>query len=82
VRSAHDWLAEADFDSLNEEQFQAFVAVVGYDKACECRAAMKRISENMLDALGGLRMSEESMGRLLAAVSSVAIDNTFPRERS
>lgn len=66
---------------MSEDLFQSFVATVGYDKATECRAMMKRLAENMLDALGDVKVSEESMRKLLRAVSSIAVDNTFPHER-
>jgi hypothetical protein len=81
LRTAREWLLAADFESVNEPLFESFVAKVGFDKADECRAMMKRIAENLLDALDERRLTEDSMLRLLRAVSSIAIDNTFPHER-
>lgn len=79
--TARGWLAIADFDSLDEALYQSLVAHVGYDKAEEVRAAMKRIAENLLDALGDLKMSETTMLRLLRAVTAIAVDNHLPGER-
>lgn len=79
--TAREWLATADFDTVSADLFQSFIATVGYDKAEECKAMMKRVTENLLDSLGSLMMTEASMLKLLRAVSSIAVDNTFPRER-
>jgi hypothetical protein len=79
VRTAREWLVEMDFEAA--DQFDSLVARVGYDKAVECRAMMRRVTENLLDALGSTRLSDESLHRLLRTVSSIAIDNTFPYER-
>jgi hypothetical protein len=76
VRTAREWLVEMDFEAA--DQFDSLVAKVGYDKAVECRAMMRRV---LLDALGSTRLSDESLHRLLRTVSSIAIDNTFPYER-
>lgn len=79
MKTAREWLAVADFDERNS--FESLVAKVGYDKAVECAAMMQRLTENLLDTLGNTRLSEQSIERLLRAVSSIAIDNTFPYER-
>jgi hypothetical protein len=82
VWTARTWLMLADFETLNDTELHAvFVERVGYDKADEVKAAMKRIAENLLDALGDLKLSEKSMLRLLRAVSSIAVDNYFPEAR-
>lgn len=79
--TARTWLAAADFDRMDQDLWESLVATVGYDKACEVRAAIKRIAENMLDSLGSLKLSENSMMRLMQTVSSVALDNYAPLDR-
>lgn len=80
-RTAREWLAEADFDALNTDLFSGLVEKVGYDKAVEVRAALKRVSENTLDALGVMRMSAESVMKLQRAVASIVVDTYLPVER-
>jgi hypothetical protein len=79
--TARGWLDAADFDNLNEELHARFVERVGYDKADEVRAALKRIAENLLDSLGDMLLTETSMLKLITLSSSVAIDNYLPHER-
>lgn len=80
-QTAHQWLAEADFDRLGEETYAMLVERVGYDKADEVRGALKRVSENTLDALGSMMMSEDTMLKLLHVVSAIVIDTYLPMER-
>lgn len=81
IHTAREWLEIADFSSVDDSLFESFIASVGFDKADECRAMMKRVSENLLDALGDVRVTETSMLKLLRAVASISVDNTFPHER-
>lgn len=79
--TARTWLQVADFDRIDPDLWGSLVQRIGNDKACEVRAAIKRIAENMLDALGNLKLSEESMLRLMQTISSVALDNYAPLDR-
>lgn len=71
----------ADFDHLSEPLAASLAEHVGYDKASEVQAALKRIAENLLHALGDLKMSEETLLKLLRAVSAIAVDTYLPFDR-
>jgi hypothetical protein len=76
VKTARQWLETADFDHIHNPQMRLqFVKMVGADKADEVQAAMSRIAENLLDSLGAMRMREETLMRLMRAVSAIAVDN-------
>lgn len=81
LRTANEWREIANFDLLSAGIQAQFRQAVGSDKADEVAAALRRISENMLDHLGELRMSEETLLKLLRAVSAIAVDTYLPHER-
>lgn len=75
MRTAREWLSVADFEQIDPDLRLRFIAMVGADKTDEVQAAMKRISENLLDTLGEMKMREETLMRLMRAVSAIAVDN-------
>lgn len=82
MKTGREWLEAADWsEPHNEEQLATLREKVGYDRAEEVQAALTRVSTNLLDILGDMRMSDQSLVLLQRAVASIVVDNYFPIER-